>query len=556
MAGEFFGTSPEIDARKKYALSILQQSADTSPKAGGPLAALARALTGGIGGYIANQAEQDDDAAGVALANNLPGLGGGMPTPAAPAPMASGTPTAPMPSADTSTPRGYRNNNPLNIEAGSFTSGQPGFSGSDGRFAKFGSMDQGISAADRLLASYAAKGLTTPTAIINRWAPPGENDSRGYAASVAGRLGISPDTPITPEMRPKLIAAMAQFENGKPLPQQPGQQPYQVAGPAVAPPGAVGPQQTAQAVPPQAPQQQMTPPGGPAPNRSPVQMPPEVAASVNRLLKKASTRPLGTQLYLQYAKPVDQWTQERNPDGSIYQRNAVTGEMKAVEKSDVLPDAAVKQKIDIAAAGKPNTTINNTVNPVLKGIGDRYNAAMDAAEAATPQIQAIHEARRALDSGAFTGALAGTKLDLSKVGQLFGLPQEAVVNTEVLRSSLGSQVLDKAKTLGTNPSNTDRDYIEKVVGGKIELNEGSMRRLLDMQEGWARSAVQRANAHSKRLLEAQPEEFKAVAPMMNVPEPIKYEDYIKQNPVKPSTAAPSGVDPAALEEAKRRGLIK
>jgi hypothetical protein len=33
------------------------------------------------------------------------------------------------------TPRGIRNNNPLNIEAGDFTKGQPGFTGSDGRFA-------------------------------------------------------------------------------------------------------------------------------------------------------------------------------------------------------------------------------------------------------------------------------------------------------------------------------------------------------------------------------------------------------------------------------------
>ncbi|MEK6878391.1 MAG: hypothetical protein AABY22_02220, partial [Nanoarchaeota archaeon] len=42
----------------------------------------------------------------------------------------SGVPAAQSPIApasDGSLPRGYRNNNPLNIEAGSFTQGQPGF---------------------------------------------------------------------------------------------------------------------------------------------------------------------------------------------------------------------------------------------------------------------------------------------------------------------------------------------------------------------------------------------------------------------------------------------
>jgi hypothetical protein len=116
-------------------------------------------------------------------------------------------------------PRGIRNNNPLNIEAGSFTQGQPGFAGSDGRFAKFGSPEQGISAANALLDTYQNKhGLNTVRGIINRWAPSAEaaNNTGGYVASVAGRLGIDPDQPLTPEQRPALIQAMSQFENGKP----------------------------------------------------------------------------------------------------------------------------------------------------------------------------------------------------------------------------------------------------------------------------------------------------------------------------------------------------
>lgn len=130
-------------------------------------------------------------------------------------------PTSAAPATDQSIPRGMRNNNPLNIEAGDFTQSQPGFAGSDGRFARFQQPQQGVDAAGKLLDTYSSKyGLNTISGIIARWAPQGENDTRGYAASVAGRMGVNPDQPIdlsNPQVKQSLIAAMAQFENGRPL---------------------------------------------------------------------------------------------------------------------------------------------------------------------------------------------------------------------------------------------------------------------------------------------------------------------------------------------------
>ena len=123
---------------------------------------------------------------------------------------------------DQSAPRGIRNNNPLNIEAGQFTQGLPGFSGSDGRFAKFASLDQGIQAADQLLQTYATKhGLNTVAGIVGRWAPANDgNNVNSYATNVAKQLGVDPNAPLdmgNPEMRQKLIGAMAQHENGRQL---------------------------------------------------------------------------------------------------------------------------------------------------------------------------------------------------------------------------------------------------------------------------------------------------------------------------------------------------
>ncbi len=198
----------------------------------------------------------------------------------------------------------------------------------------------------------------------------------------------------------------------------------------------------------------------------------------------------------------------------------------------------------------------NTVSPVVTGINDRFDKQITAAQAAPQVIASIHEARRALDSGAITGAGADSRLFLDKVGTLFGIPSDKVANTEVARAALGTQVLESAKTLGANPSNADRDYIEKVKGGSIALDEASMRRLLDMQERWGRDSVRRANDMGKKLIETDPEKLGRFAPMLRVDDPPQYEDYVKANPVKAAAAAPDAGRAALEAEMKRRGLIK
>lgn len=212
----------DVDLKKKMAFALLQQSMDASP-VGHWTQALARAAQGGMGGLLMNASNQDDEAERSRGRDLIAALSGGTQTvPQAPVPQAPISPTAPRPMSGD--PRGFRNNNPLNIEAGAFTQGQPGFSGSDGRFARFASMDQGVGAADKLLQVYANKhGLNTVGGIVNRWAPPSDNNPTStYAATVAKAIGVDPNAPVDmadPAMRQKIIRAMAQFENGRPLPQ-------------------------------------------------------------------------------------------------------------------------------------------------------------------------------------------------------------------------------------------------------------------------------------------------------------------------------------------------
>lgn len=259
----------------------------------------------------------------------------------------------------------------------------------------------------------------------------------------------------------------------------------------------------------------------------------------------------------------------KNAGDTMYRTNAKTGSAEPIKEigRGVKPmtDEQRKQwKVPEGVAagvddnGKPvfsQPSAINSVSPVIAGVNDRFDAAIKAAQTSPQVISSIHEARRALDSGAITGAMADQKLFLAKVGTMFGLPNDAVANTEVARASLGNQVLESAKTLGANPSNADRDYIEKVKGGSIKLDESSMRRLLDMQEKWARDGVKRSNDMAEKMIATDPEKLGRFKPMMMVDEPPDYQTYIKNNPAKSEPPA-GGVDPAALAEAKRRGLIR
>ena len=164
-------------------------------------------------------------------------------------------------------PRGVRNNNHGNIEDGAFAKSQPGYVGSDGRFARFESPEAGMNAMSALLDTYAGKGINTVAGVINRWAPPSENDTNSYAATVAKSLGVDQNTPINiqdPKIKAVIMQAISAVENGN------------YSGPAVGvpPSGAMAP-------PPQGQPGMMIPQALPAsdtPDQAPPQMIPQPAA--------------------------------------------------------------------------------------------------------------------------------------------------------------------------------------------------------------------------------------------------------------------------------------
>lgn len=103
--------------------------------------------------------------------------------------------------------RGIRNNNPGNIRVSKDQ--WEGMTGDDGAFVTFDSPESGVRALGKNLLSYGRQGYDSIEKIINRWAPPKENDTQAYIDSVVAATGI-PATQSLDLSNPDTLSALAQ----------------------------------------------------------------------------------------------------------------------------------------------------------------------------------------------------------------------------------------------------------------------------------------------------------------------------------------------------------
>ena len=116
----------------------------------------------------------------------------------------------------TSGDRGFRNNNPGNIRhvSGVTWQGQTETQ-TDPAFTQFVDPVYGIRAIVRIMRSYQREGLTTVSQVIDRWAPPNENNSAAYVAAVCASIGCQPGDPLDfIAVMPVLVKAIILHENG------------------------------------------------------------------------------------------------------------------------------------------------------------------------------------------------------------------------------------------------------------------------------------------------------------------------------------------------------
>ena len=121
--------------------------------------------------------------------------------------------------ADSDDPRGFRNNNWLNIRISNNNWQGKRADNTDGAFEQFETPEQGIRAAARNIKTYASRGLNTVKDIISTWAPASDNNNTSsYITNVSRRMGVDPNAQIdvnNPDVMTNLLAAMTVSENGR-----------------------------------------------------------------------------------------------------------------------------------------------------------------------------------------------------------------------------------------------------------------------------------------------------------------------------------------------------
>ena len=122
------------------------------------------------------------------------------------------------------TPRGLRNNNPLNLRISKNAWLGKVEKNTDGAFEQFTAMEYGIRAAMRNIQTIVRRNeragkQTTVKSLVHTWAPSSDgNNEAAYVKSIADRTGIQPYDTIDIKKKSHfclLVWAMAWVENGQ-----------------------------------------------------------------------------------------------------------------------------------------------------------------------------------------------------------------------------------------------------------------------------------------------------------------------------------------------------
>lgn len=383
-------------------------------------------------------------------------------------------------------PRGYRNFNPGNIEDGPFARSLPGYAGGDGRFARFNSYEDGANAADQLLQTYGRKGINTIDGVINRWAPPSDNNpTSAYSNHVATAMGFAPNQPFDmndPEKRSALAQAMFAFENGGPRPS-----PEAMAMKASAGNVSLGGEKTKQG--PESLKADVTP------SAAPFAMPAASGSGesdqwsrISRSLVGAgaalqsATNPEGAaamaRLYAQMGEGDGSFGLHFEPTtGQVFRLNKKTGEITAQQ--------GLKPKME-TEWDKLDTKMWHERN---SQIGDSANKARE-------RLNTLAEARKAVENPAVYQGFGGEAwLGVKKAfSALTGKPIDGVSESEVFDTIAKTGALDLRNPLngGGMPgalSNSDRDYLAKSNYGLGTSREGNLK-IIEHNEKLAKRAIE------------------------------------------------------------------
>ena len=136
---------------------------------------------------------------------------------------------------------------------------------------------------------------------------------------------------------------------------------------------------------------------------------------------------------------------------------------------------------------------------------DILKTGREGAQAAAGTLESINQIRQATSGGAFQGTGADLKLGAAKALGALGMPYDAktVANTELFSAQANQFVLNSIKGLGANPSNADREFIEKTVP-RLQTDPSALPALLNFLEGKAKRQIGGYNQQARAAQKSSP----------------------------------------------------
>lgn len=516
------------------------------------------------------------------------------------APSPAGTPSSAPAAAGGREPRGIRNANPGNIEDGRFAQSQPGYAGSDGRFARFATMEDGIRAAGNLLGAYGKRGLNTIQEVIARWAPQSDgNNVSAYAATVANALGISPTDPVNladPDTRQKIAAAMFKVETGRTVPMG-GQQTESLPAPPPIPVSSTGapPDPVAEGQPgyrpwpplAQAAGARMTDAGpgtgtmaataqaAPVPSPSATGGAPAADPTLGGLVPK------GWQPQ-QYLDALD--ARAAMPGISQNARETILARAKSIrdalsKKYELTPDIKEYQRaksegyagtfeqwqIRMKEAGRSQLNIDQRQESEYekamgKQFADLNKELIQSGQTARGKINTLDRMGQLLKNpNVYTGTAANLVADLKKMAKSAGLDVEGLPDTEAVRSIANQFALELRNPSGGAGmpgamSDKDREFLVASVPGLTQTREGNLQ-IIDYMKRIAQRSLD-----VERLRQSYVRDHKRLDEGFY----RTLSDFSDKNPIFPEAdkqgASPGAMqefaNPGAMMDALNKGLIK
>jgi hypothetical protein len=187
------------------------------------------------------------------------------------------------------------------------------------------------------------------------------------------------------------------------------------------------------------------------------------ASELQRLTTKAEGRPLIKEIGVaaNTREPVYTYQEGNNaPQQIIYK--TVDGKQTMIPYTGGVDRTTAKTTVTVDAKGQEAFTVElakDDAKEVKNARGIR-----DAAIGELGTLQKMQELnQQQLMSGSFATGRVGALNLLNTLGMTSGSDTNKLANSEQYTKVSGDLLLDKIKKLGTNPSNTDREFIAKIV---------------------------------------------------------------------------------------------